>query len=174
MHSPEDAPLHARFDEQEALETAESRYRVIRERIPAQVRLLQDSPAFRSQCSRYYGEGRPDWSILLALYSSALILAAAQTDQPPSALGDPTVVHGLEALLEESPVPAYLFTEGQMRRAFAMQPPNILQSWGFEFRTGDFRLGTLEWFLRKRLPVFAYDAPHRPMFGEPPGDWPEI
>jgi hypothetical protein len=174
MHSSEEAPLHSRFDEREALETAEARYRVIRERIPSQVRLLQDSPGFRTQCRTYYEEGRPDWSILLALYSSALILAASQRAQQTTELGDPGALRGLEALVEEDPVPAHLFTEGQMRRAFAMQPASILESWGFDLRTKDLRPGKLEWFIKQRLPVFAYDPPHEPMFGEPPGDWPDV
>jgi hypothetical protein len=173
MHSPDDAPLHQRFDKRKALVMALNRYRIIRARIPAQVSLLQESSAFREQCAKYYKEGRPDWSILVAIYGAALNVTTRQMNLPPTIAGSPETLRKIEELLKERPAPAYLFTDEVMRSTFATQPVAILESWGFKVDRREFRPETLEWFLEKRLPVFSCDLPHTAMFGDPPGDWPE-
>jgi hypothetical protein len=48
-----------------------------------------------------------------------------------------------------------------------------LASYGFELRQHVIHPEVMERFLRERLDYFSLDLPHLPLFGDPPGHWPE-
>ena len=50
----------------------------------------------------------------------------------------------------------------------------VLVGWGFQLRYGRLATPVVERFLRTRMRHFDHDIPHPALFGEPPGDWPQL
>jgi len=153
---------------------ATNRYAAIRRVIPKQVALLQQSPEFRDLCAQYYERGLPDWSILSAAHNACLNLFAWNNELSPQEMQSKAFMKKATGFIEDHPIPERLFTVELMEEMLSIQKATVLASWGFEFRTGSMDVGGLERFLRERFPVYEVDLPHKPMFGDPPGDWPNL
>jgi hypothetical protein len=49
-----------------------------------------------------------------------------------------------------------------------------LGSAGFELRSRMIEPESVRIFLRDRMDFYSFDLPHPPLFGLPPGHWPEL
>ena len=76
--------------------------------------------------------------------------------------------------LDNTTFPTWRFMDEDMAHQMQIHGLIVLQSYGFELRRPNFRPEVVERFLRERMNHFELDLPHRPLFGEPPGDWPDL
>jgi hypothetical protein len=176
MTSPTGAtpPLHRRFNEQDALKLIRGRYAGLRSRISSQVSVLQKDGDFRQLCGSYYDAGYKDWLIISAVLNCMLTWKAhsrgldLRFSEPREHLLE------LSEGLEDTCYPAWRFEKEEMDRMIATHNMTALVSYGFQPRRADFRAEVIERFLRERMNHFEFDLPHKPLFGEPPGDWPDV
>jgi len=166
-------PLHRRFNEGKALELIRGRYAGLRSRIPSQVTTLQNDGEFRLLCRSYYDMGYKDWLIVSAVlncmlnwkaHSLGLDFRSPESRQHFARIAD---------RLEDSCYPAWRFEKDEMDKMIAIHNMSALLAYGFEPRRLDFREAVVERFLRERMNHFEFDLPHKELFGEPPGDWPD-
>ena len=76
--------------------------------------------------------------------------------------------------LDNTTYPTWRFMDDDMARQMKVHGLLVLRSYGFELRRPDFQPEVVERFLRERMKHFELDLPHKPLFGEPPGDWPDV
>lgn len=168
-------PLHRRFDGKTAMQHICNRYRHCRQKIVNQVRALQQDELFRKKCQSYYENGYKDWVILTAILNCMLNWKAKEVGLTISSEEDPKRFLELQQTLQDTVYPPlrFLGTEFDFQIR-VMHPTTALKTYGFELRRRDFKPEVVEKFLRERMKHFDFDLPHKPLFGEPPGDWPEI
>jgi hypothetical protein len=156
-----------------AREQVRHRYDALRARIPSQVAALQLDKDFRSLCKLYYGKGYKDWVILSAVIN-CMLNWQAQRHLDLRDAGDRARLPTMANDLNDTVYPAWRFTQEEMDRAVAGHNMAVLLRYGFEPRRADFQPKTVEKFLRERMRHFEADLPHEPLFGDPPGSWPEL
>lgn len=142
--------------------------------IPQQVQNLQNDGEFRAKCRSYYANGYKDWVITMAVFNCMI---QWQGERVGVDLRNPRQIVSLSALgrkLANTTYPTWRFLEEDMAHQLTLHSFIVLQSYGFEPRRADFRPEVVERFLRERMRHFELDLPHQPLFGEPPGDWPEV
>lgn len=169
----ENPPIHHRYNETEALAAIRRRYEAVLRFIPAQIEKLQADPEFRAHCQSYYARGYKDWVILMAIMNCMMNwrLNYRGIDVRDVAKFSPEKI-GEE--LNDDTHPTWRFLGEDMERQIDGHGVLVLPTYGFEMRRSDFKPAVIEKFLRERMNHFALDLPHKPLFGEPPGDWPDL
>jgi hypothetical protein len=69
--------------------------------------------------------------------------------------------------------PARFAETSLIEQALRVFDLNCLMTYGFECRRSDYSPEAVRRFLRTRMRHYDLDLPHNPLFGKPPGDWPE-
>jgi len=166
-------PLHRRFNQKKAIEHIRNRYRHAYEQIRKQVKILQHSKEFRDKCKELYEQGYKDWVILSAI----LNCKANWTSQiQRTSLADLDSKQYWK-LIEESKDVVFLpkdFLSEDFDKHIGLHFVMALTTWGFQLRRRDFDPKVVENFMRKRMKHLDFDLPHKPLFGDPLGDWPKI
>jgi len=70
--------------------------------------------------------------------------------------------------------PTRFANEQHIEQTLRIFDVNTLRTYGFEYRRRDYRPEAVQTFLRLRMKHYDLDLPHQPLFGKPPGDWPEV
>lgn len=174
MTSTSGPPLHSRFNEPEARAAVVLRYQRLKEKSAAQVAALQQCSEFLSQCTRYYERGIPDWTIINSIASR--VLSIVLTERGKRAAEGKAIDKILRA---PGPISTIVFPCSDfLGDAFASQLDYdnmaMLKGYGFVLRRGLVKPSVVERFLRERMRHFAFDLPHQPLFGNPPGSWPSL
>lgn len=166
-------PLHRRFDEKKALEFIGNRYRHCRNRILKQVEALQKDALFREKCKELYRRGYKDWVILTAILNCMINFRVRELGLDLSREEVRSKFQELSEMLQDAVYPTNEFLESI---DFQIKFHSILalSTYGFEPRRRDFKPEVVERFLRERMRHFDFDLPHKSLFNEPPGSWPEI
>ncbi len=167
-------PLHRMFNEQKALELIRGRYAGLRSRISSQVSALQKDAEFRQLSRSYYDVGYKDWLIISAVFNCMLNWEGHSRGLDFRSSNPREDLLRLAEGLEDTCYPAWRFEKEEMDRMIATHNMTALLPYGFQVRRPDFRPEVVERFLRDRMNHFEPDLPHRPLFGEPPGDWPDV
>jgi len=168
-------PLHRRFDTKAAMRYIRNRYRHCRGKIAKQVKVLQQNAKFRNKCQSFYEKGYKDWVILTAIMNCMLNWKAKEIGLTVSSEEDPKQFLELQQALRDIVYPPSRFLGKDMNfQIQVMHGITALKTYGFELRRRDFKPEVVEKFLRDRMRHFDFDLPHKPLFGEPPGDWPRI
>lgn len=173
---PASIPLHRRHNSSGAIEAIEQRYSQFHQKLEPQVFVLQRNAAFRSQCSELYKRGYKDWMILGAVFNFLLQAELAErevdirdgqraSEIARKLLDDQSFVFGATDAQE--------LCGDQFLRFLYTFNMVALASYGFELRQHVIHPEVMERFLRERLDYFSLDLPHLPLFGDPPGNWPE-
>ena len=166
-------PLHRRFDEQAAIGYIRNRYRNCRERIAEQVEALQQDAAFREKCQEYYEKGYKDWVIVSVIFNCMINWKAQELGLGLSLEQAQKEFIEARNMLRHIVYPTSQFLREDMDFQIQMHCVTALITYGFEPRRKDFKPNAVEKFLRERMRHFDFDLPHDPLFGDPPGNWPE-
>jgi hypothetical protein len=166
-------PLNRRFDEETARAHVQKRYHSMRGQISSQVATLQQNSIFRKMCQKYYDEGYPDWVILSGILNIVVNRKAEDLSIDMETLEEDEVANLLR-LIPGTVYPMDDFPKSEMDFHISTHFATALQAYGFSLRQTDLRSGELEKFLRNRMRHFDFDFPHQPLFGDPPGDWPDL
>ena len=174
-------PLHRRFSERKAKQYIRNRYRNLRPKIEKQVEVLQNDKPFREKCKEYYKIGYKDWIIISAIFNCMLNWKCKELgiEYPNKDYMDKSRQQ-IDLLREVVyPPERFLDRDIEMRESpidfnIKMHFPTVLITYGFEPRRRDFKPEIVEKFLIERMRHLDFDLPHKPLFGEPPGDWPII
>lgn len=167
-------PLHQRFDEQVAIRHIRNRYGEIRKAISRQVDVLRKENVFRQKCQGYYQSGYKDWVIVGAILNCMLNWKARDLGIDLPSEGAKQQFIELRNILSDVVYPTERFLGGDLDMHIKAHSLYALNSYGFEMRRKDFKPEVVEKFMRERMRHFDFDLSHRPLFGEPPGDWPNI
>jgi len=166
-------PLHRRFDEKKALEFIRNRYRHCHDKIPKQVEALQKDPAFREKCKKLYQKGYKDWVILTAILNCMINFKARELGLDLSREEVSSRFSELSEMLQDNVYPTNEFLR-DIDFQIKFHSILALSTYGFEPRRRDFNPEVVEKFLRERMRHFDFDLPHKPLFNELSGCWPEI
>jgi len=166
-------PLHRKYDEAEALAAIKRRYKGLKGKIDAQLRILRADEDFLARCTLLYEQGYKDWHILEAVWNRMATLELQRRGvRLDSADAYAEFVRMFRGGLEDVVYSPDQFTGPEWDVAFQMHAMACLKSYGFELRATAFRPEALLKFLRMRMRFYDHDVPHRAMFGKPPGAWP--
>jgi hypothetical protein len=165
------APLHRRFDEQDALRQIKSRYTALHEDIESQIRLLQSDPRFLARCEDYYHKGYKDWHILSAILNQMLQIRQCELGNQLRTKQEFEEFKKMALQLKGRVYPVERFLTSELDFMFVTHALTCLHRMGFEERAGLDQECTRK-FLRERMRHFDLDIPHQPMFRSPPGVWP--
>jgi hypothetical protein len=168
-------PLHRRFDEASSLSAIRNRYSKLRSILELQVKLLQDDIESRVVLRSFYDVGYKDWHLLSAIYNIRLNIEmpnlGISLDSPPSR----REMKEAEARITQMPAPTSMFyTSSVIENALRIFDMTTLRTYGFECRRQDYSFDVVQRFLRQRMKHYDLDLPHPPLFGKPPGSWPEV
>jgi len=168
-------PLHRRFDQKLTLEQIRNRYRKFGPAIRPQVEELQVDTAFREYCHRLYERGYKDWMILLAIFNTMLNWRLASEGASLASISGPAPIdaHLMLAPWNTFPVADFLKPDA-LDAQLKVQMFSSMKAYGFELRRSDISMDAVEKFLRERMNHFTIDIEHEPLFGTPPGKWPNV
>lgn len=167
-------PLHRRFDESKALEQIRNRYRLLREKISRQVTALQADSGFRIHCKSLYAKGYKDWMLIAVIYN--VILNVYLQENGIDLLNKKAAEKAMRDFMGRQITdvyPAALFLGEEFERCLKTFQMTVLVTWGFHPRARLLKPDVVEKFLRERMRHFDLDFPHRPLFGDELGEWPE-
>lgn len=167
-------PLHRRFDEAAAVHLIRKRYRNCKGWLAQQVKVLQEAEPFRDQCVRYYARGYKDWVILGGIYGCMMNWRAKELGLNFFQAPDWQKIKAVECSLPELLYAPHQFIGNEFGVHIHVQLVSHLRSYGFDFRRKDVKPEVVEDFLRRRMRHFDLDLAHDSLFGEPPGNWPEV
>ena len=170
----EHPPLHRRADEVNSLRSIRNRYRNLHRILAGQVRALQDDIEARVIFRSFYEAGFKDWHLVSAIYNVRLNWHLGEfkislLDQP----GKERMKEAEEIITLSIERPSRFANEGLIEQALGIFDVTCLRTYGFECRRADYDPAAVRSFLRHRMRHYDLDLPHRPLFGKPPGDWPE-
>ena len=183
MNSPtgQIPPLHRRFDETKALRYIRKRYVGLKRDIFRQVEALQQDIGVRKKFCEYYQQGYPDWVILSAVFNCMINWKANEAGlsirfpgSAEEARRETKAIGDLRGCLKDAIYPSGWFRTSDMDLHMRGNAIIVLKTYGFECRRSDLRPEIVEKFLRERMKHYEFDFPHQPLFGEPPGNWPNI
>jgi len=168
-------PLHRRFNEASSLAAIRTRYSKLRQHCGAQVHALQNDIESRILLRSFYPRGYKDWHIVSAVYNIRLNwefdrLGLDFGSQPSTQQMEQ--INDIISLSVESPT--RFANEQHIEQTLRIFDVNTLRTYGFEYRRRDYRPEAVQTFLRLRMKHYDLDLPHQPLFGKPPGDWPEV
>ena len=167
-------PLHRRFDKEVAMHQIRNRYRELRKKISKQVELLQKDVLFRQKVQEYYQRSYKDWVIVGAIFNCMLNWKARELGMKLPDEKERQKLVELQELVSDAVYPTEQFLGEDFDLQIKFHSLLALKSYGFEMRRMDFKPKVVEKFLRERMKHFDFDISHRLLFGEPPGDWPDI
>jgi hypothetical protein len=165
-------PLHRRFDEQKAINLIRNRYENFKRLLDKQVKELRHYEPFRHKCRSYYDKGYKDWLILSIIYGCMINWRALEMGLNLFQVEDLKKLEKVHNSLGEFVYEPERFLREDFEFQLHIQLMTQLRSYGFEIRRRAIDPEILEQFLRIRMRHFDYDLPHRPLFGEHPGEWP--
>ncbi|MDZ4781404.1 MAG: hypothetical protein SGJ19_14215 [Planctomycetia bacterium] len=169
------APIHRRFNEEEAAAQVRNRYKLIRDKLSKQLDALQQDPGFCQYCDQWYNRGYKDWMIISAVYN--VVLNVKLRERMTDYLDGEQATKAMQDIASRI-IPDVYPSDRFMGDEFTacMYTFNIacLRTWGFHPRLHAIKSDVIESFLRKRMRHFDIDLPHKPIFGTPPGEWPVL
>lgn len=168
-------PLHRRFNEASSLSFIINRYTRLRPILELQVKLLQDDIESRIVMRSFYDDGYKDWHLTSAIYNMRMNIEAERLgisfDTEPSQ----AEMERIETVITQSPeVPSFFTDTSHITTALRTFDIISLRTYGFELRRPDYHYEAVQHFLRQRMKHYDLDLPHQPLFGKPPGRWPDI
>lgn len=168
-------PLHRKYDEALSMRLIRNRYVNCRQQIPKQVRALQDDENFRTfAADRYYANSYKDWHILLIVFNIMLNVSAKDELRSGFLEMSKEKIMSQAHALSDCVFPSELFMSKRVRFIENTAFLACLESYGFAPRPGRIDDDAMLRFMKDRLNFFELDLPHVPMFGNPPGDWPDL
>jgi hypothetical protein len=167
-------PLHRRFNERKSFEYIRNRYRGMKGRFDAQLRVLQSDDEFLGRCQKLYAQGYKDWHILSAIYNRLLTLESKRRGIDLHTHEGREAHKNLSKEILNSTFPPEDFDGAEWELALKMHAITCLGTYGFEHRSGAVSPDAIIAFLRDRMRHFDFDVPHEPMFGPPYGPWPNV
>jgi hypothetical protein len=169
----ESAPYHVMRSESEMKRQVKSRYQRLRADISEQVVVLQRSKEFCDFASGYYTQYR-DWTILNGVYNCMLDWRGREVYGVRWLRENPH--EQLKVALDRvkgSVYPAFRFVDKvTFERSVLGHLHSALKACGFDLRYARVDNDLVTAFLKDRLGFFDIDYPHKPLFGNPPGEWP--
>ncbi len=167
------APLHRRFDEQDALRQIRSRYLGMQEDITEQVKVLQADGRFLARCQVFYKKGYKDWHILAAILNRMLYILQRELGCQFRSKKEIEQFKDLPKQLKGKIYPVEEFLTPALDFMFVTHALTCLSRMGFEERAW-LKTEPAMRFLRERMRHFDLDVPHPPMFGKPANGWPKL
>lgn len=169
-------PLHRRHDLPEVTAAIKRRYQVFRTKLGPQVEILQHSDSFRLQCAQLYDLGYKDWMILGAVYNR--LLQTKLTEQGVDMRDtESAAATACEITIDPQPICEARNAEHFCGHEFMLFLHCFnfvaLASYGFQLRRRTLQPEAIERFLRERLNYFEMDLPHKALFGNGAGTWPD-
>lgn len=167
-------PLHTRYDASKAETHLRNRYQTAHDHISKQVSALQSCEEFRALCKGLYGRGYPDWVI------TSVILNRMMNQwmyEKRLQITEKTIRSNWNVMLtnlEDVVYPCEYFLGESFDDNLRMFFSTVLLTWGFQYRRSVFDNDVVEKFLRERMLFFDHDLPHKRLFDDPPGDWPDL
>jgi hypothetical protein len=140
----------------------------------AQVEVLQADDRFLDRCQKRYTDGYKDWHILSAIYNTLLTLESRRRGFDLRTQEGREAHKNLSKETFATTFPPEEFDGPEWEFAFKMHAITCLGTYGFEQRTRAISPDAIVAFLRDRMRHFELDIPHKPMFGRPPADWPDV
>jgi hypothetical protein len=171
----ETPPLHRSYNEASSLSAIRDRYTRLRPILEEQVKLLQQDVETRVILRSFYQNGYKDWHLLSAIYNVRLNWEA---ERMGVSFMEPPPKEQMEQLAEiitlSTERPARFASERLIENALHIFDATTLRTYGFDCRRQDYRFEAIQTFLRLRLKQYDLDFPHQPLFGKPPGTWPDL
>ena len=171
-------PLHRRAGGADASEAVRNRYRQAQQTASAQVQALQSAEAFVEEAQQWYAIGCRDWfitSVILNIMLNLRIHELGVDLRHAEARRDvETRTSQLTSAVAGRVFPSHLFCGPAFTRMVGIFELTALRSAGFELRVSPIDPELARTFLRERLDFHAFDLPHAPLFGRPPGSWPTL
>ena len=129
------------------------------------------------KCKDYYKNGYTDWVILSAIFNCMTNWKAKEQGLDIIRDEDKTQFSKLENSIQNTVYPTILFLGQELDERIKIHNFISLKTYGFEIRQNVLTpeiVACIEKFLRYRMKHFDLDLPHSLLFGEPPGDWPNL
>jgi hypothetical protein len=140
-----------------------------------QVPPLQRDPVFLERCRGLYEQGYKDWHLLSAIFNMRLNWELRLLGLDPWDPSVPSLMGQVEEVVTRIPREPERFTQSREELDHALDTFDItcLKTYGFELRRPDVEPRAIRAFLRDRMHHYDLDLPHQPLFGTPPGGWPD-
>lgn len=167
-------PLHRRFDQQDVLKRIRWRYQGCQKAISEQIEALQLYPGFRKKCQGYYKRDYKDWILVSAIMQQMYNTKARELGLTMGPDSDRELLNEVEKAIHGVVYPISWFLGQEFDLQIDIFNVTCLHNYGFRFRKRGYNRSQVERFLRERMRHFDFDFPHKPLFGDPPGDWPQI
>lgn len=171
-------PLHRRARSADTSEAVRNRYRQAQQSAGAQVRALQSAEAFIAEAQQWYALGCRDWFITSVILNIMLNLRlhelGVDLHQEHARRDVEARTSQLTSEVAGRVYPTHLFCGPAFGRMVGIFEVTALRSAGFELRVSPIDPELARTFLRNRLDFYAFDLPHAPLFGRPPGSWPTL
>ncbi|RQW81373.1 MAG: hypothetical protein EHM14_01080 [Methanothrix sp.] len=139
--------------------------------------MLQKDESFCNKCDSYYKKGYKDWILLSVIHNCMLNWKINEIGSPLYKMVDRDELKKLANLLQDFECPTNLFLGDEFDEHIKIYNFTCLRTYGFELRQGTISpeiADSIERFLRDRMNHFRLDLPHNPLFGKPPGEWPDL
>jgi hypothetical protein len=170
----EHPPLHRRFNEAESLQLIRNRYRNLHRTLAGQVKVLQDDIETRIIFRSFYEADFKDWHLLSAIYNVRMNWHFGEFGISLSDCPSKERLKEVEEIITLSIERPSRFANNKLiEEALRLSDVTCLPTYGFECRRADYSPDAVRSFLQHRMRHYDLDLPHRPLFGKPPGDWPE-
>jgi hypothetical protein len=166
--------LHRRFDEATSIEFIQNRYRNLHVILASQVECLQKDVETRIVFRDFYDQGFKDWHLVSAIFNIRMNwyygdFKIAMMNPP-----DSEKLKEIKEIVSLSTERPSRFSDiNLIDLALRIFDVSCLATYGFECRRSDYAPDAVRKFLRDRMRHYDLDMPHRPLFGKPPGDWPD-
>ena len=167
-------PLHRRYDASEAEIHLRNRYQTAHDHIFKQVQALQSCEEFKTLCKRLYERGYPDWVITSVILNRMM---NQRMHEKGLLITEKNIRSNWDSILtdlEDIAYPCEYFLGDVFNANLYTFFSTVLLTWGFELRRHDLAKDVVEKFLRERMRFFDHALPHKRLFGNPPGDWPDL
>jgi hypothetical protein len=167
-------PLHRRFDESKSIELIQNRYRNLQPILARQVEVLQKDVESRIVFRDFYDQGFKDWHLVSAVFNIRMNWYYGDfqfaMENPP----DSDKLNEIKEIISLFTEPPSRFANaGLIEQALRIFDATVLMSHGFHCRRSDYKHEAVRNFLRNRMRHYDLDIPHQPLFGKPPGNWPD-
>lgn len=170
-------PLHYRAKTADQRTAVRNRYQRGRLGAGAQVAALQKDAAFLAEARGWYSRGYKDWLLVSAIVNgmgNEVMRQLGLVPKPGRPMPKPISSDQMLAAIKDKVLPTSLFLGDNFNRMISMFEIAALGSYELRPRAPQLEPDKLRAFLRDRLEFYDFDFEHAPLFGDPPGNWPEF
>ena len=170
-------PLHYRANRAEQRDAVRNRYQRGRIAASAQVAALQNDPAFLAEARGWYARGYKDWVLVSAIVNSLGNEVVRERDlgpRPGQPIPKPLPPDEMLQAVKGRVLPTAAFLGDRFDHMVMGFEIAALAGYQLRQRTHQLDSAKLRAFLRDRLDFYDFDYKHAPLFGDPPGSWPEF